>query len=126
MSKATLGKDIPMSKSRRLVLSGLAGLAALVLFCSLPLSPAAAESLAQLHASGAVGERFDGFAVARDPAYAGFVDNVNAQRAEVYKNAAAKNNADAKEVGKVYAQTIMQKAPKGTWLLGPNNKWKQK
>ena len=64
--------------------------------------------------------------VARDPAYAGFVKNVNAQRAQVYKNAAAKNNADAKEVGKVYAQTIMQKAPKGTWLLGPNNKWSQK
>ena len=126
MSKATLGKDIPMSKSRRFVLSGLAGLAALALFCSLPLGPAAAENLAQLHASGAVGERFDGYAVARDPAYAGFVKNVNAQRAEVYKKAAAKNNADAKEVGKVYAQTIMKKAPRGTWLLGPNNKWTQK
>lgn len=127
MSKATLGKDIPMSKSRRLVLSGLAGLAALTLLCSLALGPAAAaESLAQLHASGAVGERFDGFAVARDAAYAGYVKDVNAQRGQVYKKAAAKNNADAKEVGKVYAQTIMKKAPKGTWLLGPNNKWKQK
>ena len=127
MSKATLGKENPMFERRRLVLSGLVGLPVLTLLCGLPLIPAAAaESLAQLHASGAVGERFDGYAVARDSAYAGYVKNVNAQRAQVYKKAAAKNNADPKEVGKVYAQTIINKAPKGTWLLGPNNKWKQK
>ena len=101
-------------------------LAALAILCAVPLASADAASLNELHASGAVGERFDGYAVARDSSAASFVNQVNAERRKIYQKAAAEQNADVGEVGKVYAQQIMRKAPKGTWFLQANNKWSQK
>ena len=46
---------------------------------------AQAQSLDGLRASGAVGERFDGYAVARDSSAAGVVSQVNAQRRQIYE-----------------------------------------
>src|SRR5690349_17098445 len=48
-------------------------------------------------ASGAVGERYDGYAVIRDPAQAaalrGLVDQVNAERRQIYSQRAAAEHA---------------------------------
>jgi len=89
-------------------------------------APATAQSLDELRASGAVGERYDGLAVARDASAAAAVAQINAKRQEIYAQRAAAQGVPADQVGRVYAQEILQKAPPGTWFLTPDNKWTQK
>lgn len=86
---------------------------------------AQAQSLDQMRSSGAVGERYDGLLVARDNSASGFVSQVNAQRMKIYRDAAAKQGVSVEQVGKVYAQQIMRKAPPGTWFLGQDGKWRR-
>jgi uncharacterized protein len=90
----------------------------------------AAPSLDDLRASGAVGERYDGYAVVRaqgaDAGIRSLVDSVNAKRRGIYEERAKKQGVPAQEVGKVYALEIAGKAPPGTWLLGEDGKWVQK
>lgn len=115
--------DLP--PTRRLLLAtalALAGAAAVP-------APAAAQSLDDLRRSGAVGERFDGYAVVRPGApasTAAAVDRINAERADVYRRRAAEQGVAADAVGKVYAQQIIQNAPAGTWFLDPSGGWRQK
>ncbi|MCF8467692.1 MAG: YdbL family protein [Sneathiella sp.] len=110
--------------SRRMILSGL--FAAAVIFGGLTASPARADQLNDLRASGAVGEAFDGFARARDASAKGFVDGVNEKRRQIYVKRAKSENVSVDQVGRVYAAQILQKAPKGTWFLGEDGKWTQK
>jgi uncharacterized protein len=90
----------------------------------------AAPSLDDLRASGAVGERYDGYAVVRaqgaDTTIRSLVDSVNAKRRGIYEERAKKQGAPPQEVGKVYALEIAAKAPPGTWFLGEDGKWVQK
>lgn len=105
------------------------GLSALALALTVILGlggQAQAQSLDDLRASGAVGERFDGFLVARDAGAQAFVKKVNAQRKKIYEDRAKAQGAPAAEVGKVYAKEIMTKAAPGTWLQAPDGSWKQK
>jgi uncharacterized protein YdbL (DUF1318 family) len=101
------------------------------LACLLCVSAAGAgERLDDLRASGAVGERYDGYAVVRaqgaDPSIAALVESVNAKRRSIYEERAKKQGVPAQEVGKVYAQEIAAKAPRGTWLQGEDGKSIQK
>lgn len=112
--------------SRRTLLVALA--------CALPpalaLAPAwAAEPLDQLRAAGALGERYDGLLVLRDPKAAGAkatVEQVNAKRHKIYAQRAAETGATVEQTGAIYAQQIMAKAPKGTYFLQKNGKWTRK
>jgi uncharacterized protein YdbL (DUF1318 family) len=100
-----------------------------LLTLSLVSSVRADDRLDQLRRSGAVGERYDGLLVIRsqgDAAARGVVDQVNAQRSAIYQAQAKKENADVKDVGKIYALEIAGKAPAGTWFLGEDGKWAQK
>ncbi len=90
------------------------------------LSPADAQDLDDLRRQGAVGERYDGMAVARDPSAAAFVDDVNRQRKEVYAQRAQAQGVETDVVGQIFAQEIMAKAPQGTWFLNQDNQWVQK
>ena len=110
-------------KGPRLILSALA---ALLLVVALGAAPADAQSLDALRASGAVGERFDGYAVARDASAQGFVNQVNAQRQQIYQQQAASQGVPVDQVGQVYAQQIMQKAPAGTFFQKPDGGWMRK
>ena len=84
----------------------------------LAVAPSAwAAELDSLRVSGAVGERYDGLAVARDGSASGFVASVNAKRSKIYQQRAAKEGVSARQVGKLYAKQIMSKAPRGTWFL---------
>lgn len=109
---------------RRFSLISLIAAALLVL----PLlgGPAAAQSLDELRAAGKVGERYDGYAVARDPGTADMVTEINAKRREIYEAQAKKQNVAVDAVGTVYATEIWQKVPAGTWLLTPDGEWKRK
>ena len=81
-------------------------------------------------ASGAVGERFDGYAVVRDQSQAGslgpLVDRVNAERRQVYAQRAAAERAPVDQIGRVYAREIFNSAPVGTWFLQESGQWVRK
>ena len=110
--------------------AGLRVLCAILAFLIWSTAADAAPSLDDLRASGAVGERYDGYAVLRaqgaDTALRSLVDSVNAKRRGIYEERAKKQGVPPQEVGKVYALEIAAKAPPGTWLLGENGKWVQK
>ncbi len=113
----------PQQHLRRAVLAGL------LLALALPAAPVSADTLDQLRASGAVGERFDGFLEVRDPKAAGAkakVQEVNAKRRKIYAKRAAQDGATVEQVGQVYAKEILGQAPKGTWFLKKNGKWVKK
>ena len=85
-----------------------------------------AQSLDAMRASGAVGERFDGYLVARDGSAQAFVNQVNAQRRNIYNQRAAAQGVPADQVGRVFAKETMGKAAPGTWLQKPDGDWMQK
>jgi uncharacterized protein YdbL (DUF1318 family) len=90
---------------------------------------AAAQSLDAARASGMVGERFDGYAVARKtatPAVRKLVDSVNKQRGQIYAERAREQKISRDQVGKLYASQIVAKVPKGTWILLQSGAWKRK
>ena len=101
-------------------------LAVLALLVSLWSLPAAAQDLDQLRAAGVVGERFDGYAEAIDPAYLDLVRQVNGQRNAIYTQRAAEQGVAPDQVGRVYAKEIMGKAPSGTRFLKEDGTWTSK
>lgn len=87
--------------------------------------PAWADSIESLRASGAVGESYDGYVVAREPSARGEADEINAKRRSIYQEKATAQGIDIEQVGKVYAEEIIRKVPSGTWIQ-LNGQWKQK
>jgi hypothetical protein len=112
-----------MMKRRSFFRLTFLALATLVLGLSLSGPPALAQSLDQLRASGAVGERFDGYAQALQSSAAGIVDQVNAKRGQIYAERAASEGASVLQIGQVYAKQIFAKAPPGTKLLQEDGAW---
>ncbi len=108
---------------RRLVLAALA-----IAFLAGAVSSwsASAQDLDALRAQGAVGERFDGMAVARDSSATAFVEGVNRQREKVYAQRAKEQGVAPEVVGQIFAREIMQQAPSGTWFLDQDNQWVRK
>lgn len=108
----------------------------LALSLVLPLAAGAASAWAQSRAldgpraSGAVGERYDGFAVVRDTAQAAtlgpVVNQVNNERRAVYAQRAAADKAPMDQVGRIYAAEIFKAAPAGTWFLQESGQWVRK
>lgn len=86
---------------------------------------AQAQTLDDLRASGAIGERFDGLVVARDPAYGSYADGVNQQRLQIYREAAAQQGVTVRQVGEVYARQITGSAPRGTWFQDSAGNWRR-
>ena len=101
-------------------------LAVLALVVSVWALPAQAQDLNQLRASGVIGERFDGYAEAIDPAYLDLVRQVNGQRNAIYKQRAAEQGVAPDQVGRVYATEIMGNAPSGTRFLKEDGTWASK
>ncbi len=98
-------------------------LAVTVLALGCGAAPALAQSLDELRASGAVGERYDGYAEALQPSAASVVDEVNAKRRQIYQQRAAKEGVPVEQVGRVYAEQIFRQAPPGTKFLRENGRW---
>ncbi len=80
--------------------------------------------------AGTVGERYDGYAVVRDPAQAAslapVVDQVNAERRKLYAQRAAADGVPVDQIGRVYAGEIVKSAPPGTWFLQESGQWVKK
>ncbi len=90
-------------------------------------NPVWAQSLEALRLSGALGERYDGLVVVRQPSAETnrLAAEINAQRQGIYKQRAAEQGVPADQVGRVYARQILDQAPKGTWFLTERG-WVQK
>jgi uncharacterized protein len=105
-------------------------LAALLILVAAGSALAQSRALDAPRAAGTVGERYDGYAVVRDPASAGtvstVVDAVNAERRKLYAERAQRENAPADQVGRVYATEIFRSAPSGTWFLKEDGSWIRK
>ena len=105
----------------------------LLFVIALPLT-ALALSLAELRADGTVGERFTGYAVLHNANLGeeklaevkAKIDEINAQRRAIYEERAVEQGVTAEAVGVVYAGTIRDKAPVGTWFLDQGGAWSQK
>ena len=108
----------------------LGGLAfAMSLFLAAVAPAAFAQSLDELRASGAIGERYDGYVAVRDAKAAGaksVANEVNAKRKSLYEERAASEGVSPEDVGRVYAGQILKQAPRGTWFLDANGNWQQK
>lgn len=114
---------------RRAALARLAAILVATLIAGALPGIAAAQPLDAARASGMIGERFDGYAVARPSANADakkLVGKVNAQRAAIYAKRARQQGISAEAVGKVYAKEILERAPKGTWFMQADGKWVRK
>lgn len=88
--------------------------------------PAFAQSADELRASGAAGERWDGYLEARESSAKVAVDAINAERRKVYQQRAKQQGVSAEEVGKVYAEQIFGSLPAGSWFKQANGQWVQK
>jgi uncharacterized protein YdbL (DUF1318 family) len=112
------------------MLGRLCSAALLVALLGLPgVARAQARLLDAPRAAGTVGERFDGYAVARgsvSPDIAALIDKVNKERRAVYATRAASENVPIEAIGKIYAAEIMKSAPAGTWFLSESGQWAQK
>jgi uncharacterized protein YdbL (DUF1318 family) len=117
--------------SDRTVARGVCVFLLLVLAVVLP-SAVGAQSARLLdapRAAGTVGERYDGYAVARAsvaPDVAALIDKVNAERRAIYAQRAASEHVPIDAIGRIYAKEIVQSAPAGTWFLAENGQWTQK
>ncbi len=98
-------------------------MAAVVLGLGLSAPPVLAQSLDELRASGAVGERYDGYAQALQSSAAGVVEQVNAKRRQIYAQRASQEGTSADQIGRVYARQIFAKAPRGTKFLQEDGSW---
>ena len=94
-----------------------------ILAVAVSAAPALAQSLDELRASGAVGERFDGYAQALSPSAKATVKKVNEQRKKIYQTRAGEQGVSPDQIGRVYAQQIFAKAPAGTKFLQESGSW---
>ncbi len=111
----------PSIHSRRYFLTAVAAASLLPAMTAL-----AADDLNALRRAGAVGERYDGFLVARDGGARATVDSINAQRRKIYEKRAKDAGVALEQIGRVYAEQIMKDAPRGTYFLQESGQWVQK
>lgn len=106
-----------------------ARLALLLLATLLAGTAVQAQTLDAWRASGELGERYDGLAVARDTASAAaraMAEQVNAERRRIYQTRAGEQRVPAEQVGNVYAREVFRGAPAGTWFLAEDGRWQRK
>ncbi len=104
-----------------------------VAFAALCAAPGPARADARLdayRANGVIAERFDGYVEIRDsnaPSEArAFVEDVNARRRALYSQRADESNVPVEEVGKVFANKIVETAPPGTYFRQPSGDYARK
>ncbi len=97
----------------------------ILLLLSLLASSTWAGTLEDLRASGAIGESFTGYAVARNAAVQAEVDAINAKRKAIYQEKANAQGISIDQVGQVYAKEIFNNVPAGTWIH-VNGNWVKK
>ena len=90
--------------------------------------PAMAMSLDQARASGAVGEKLDGYVgiVKASPDASAVAADVNTKRKAEYEKISKQNGQPVSIVGKVAAEQIINGLPSGSYFQAPNGSWIKK
>ena len=110
---------------RRAFLTALLALAALAMA-----APAAAADLDRLRAQGVIAERYDGYVEVRpgegSASAEKVVEEVNAKRRRIYKKRAESQGVPVEQVGRVYAEQILERLPEGAWFRKPDGSYVRK
>ena len=90
--------------------------------------PAMALDLDQARASGAVGEKTDGYitAIQNSPEANALVAEINAKRQQEYAAIAQKNHQPVSVVSKMAAVQLINKLPAGSSYQMPDGTWKKR
>jgi uncharacterized protein YdbL (DUF1318 family) len=91
--------------------------------------PAAASPLDDAKAAGQLGEQADGYLGLPPGAPASaraLADQINSERAEHYAQIAARNGTEPTAVAALAGQKLVERAPAGQWVRGPDGSWKKK
>jgi uncharacterized protein len=92
--------------------------------------PVLADQLGDLKAEGIVGERIDGYVgfvssrVTRD--VRAYIDDLNAKRRQSYAGIAQKRGVPVDAVAQIAGQKLIDKAPRGQYVMGADGRWRQK
>jgi uncharacterized protein len=93
-------------------------------------TPALAASLDQAKAAGQIGERIDGFLGVVDanaPAdVRALCDQINAERQAKYKEIADKQKAPVAAVAQIAGKKLLERTPKGEYILDASGQWRKK
>ena len=103
---------------------------------ALPSTPALAQSaqakalVDSAKASGAVGEQGDGMlgfvTATNDPALSAAVNEINAGRAQAYREAAARTGVTPEAAGQATAQQLLMRLPAGQYFKPLEGNWTRK
>ena len=120
-----------MSFDRRMAAAAL-GAAALA---AAPFAPALAQSAGakaavdQAKAQGVVGEQADGFlgvVSGGDPAVRAALAEINAGRAQAYREAAARSGVTPEAAGQATARQLEARLPPGQYFRTPDGRWERR
>jgi len=106
-----------------------ARIGAIVLALGLFALPAAAQSLDEAKAAGQVGERIDGYVGAvgsASGAIQALVKKVNGEREAQYAKIAKERGTSVQAVGQIAGQKLIERMPKGGYVMGADGQWQQK
>jgi uncharacterized protein YdbL (DUF1318 family) len=105
-------------------------IAAILITLGLFALPVAAQSLDAAKAAGQIGERIDGYVGVVDASAPGdikrLVDEVNAGREAKYAEIAAERGTSVQAVAQIAGQKLIERAPKGEYVMGADGRWRQK
>jgi uncharacterized protein YdbL (DUF1318 family) len=96
----------------------------------LGIGPALAGPLEDAKAQGLVGERIDGYVGVVDSGAPGsiksMVNQINAEREAKYAEIAKKQGAPVAAVAQIAGTKLIERAPKGEYVMGADGSWRQK
>ena len=105
-------------------------IAAILITLGLSALPVAAQSLDAAKAAGQIGERIDGYVGVVDANAPGdikkLVDQVNAGRKAKYTEIAAERGTPVQAVAQIAGQKLIERAPRGEYVMGADGRWRQK
>ncbi|MGH6901716.1 MAG: YdbL family protein [Geminicoccaceae bacterium] len=100
------------------------------LVVGLGIGVAQAGPLEDAKAQGLVGERIDGYVGVVDSGAPGsiksLVNQINAEREAKYAEIAKKQGAPTAAVAQIAGTKLIERAPRGEYVMGANGRWQQK
>jgi uncharacterized protein YdbL (DUF1318 family) len=104
--------------------------AIVLLVAGLGIGPAQAGPLEDAKAQGLVGERIDGYVGVVDSGAPGsvksLVNQINAGREAKYAEIAKKQGAPVAAVAQIAGTKLIERAPRGEYVMGANGQWQRK
>ena len=96
----------------------------------LGIGPAQAGPLEDAKAQGLVGERIDGYVGVVDSGAPGsiksMVNQINAEREAKYAEIAKKQGAPVAAVAQIAGTKLIERAPRGEYVMGASGQWQRK